>query len=99
MSINQKVNTNILLNLLHPKYKNNIKTNGPQRRQETVPTIYQNKRKYKGKGLWLANWPHCRRTRLFERSSRVLLPTTLQKCTFDGRRKDLSGRTAWLTSQ
>jgi len=56
MSINQKVNTNILLNLLHPKYKNNIKTNGPQTRQETVPTIYQNKRKYKGKGLTLSGW-------------------------------------------
>jgi len=42
---------------------------------------------------------HCRRTRPFKRSSRLLSSTTPQKYTFDRRRKDLSGRTARLTSQ
>ena len=41
----------------------------------------------------------CRRTRPFDRSSRVLLSTTPQKYTFDRRRKDFSGRTARLASQ
>jgi len=39
------------------------------------------------------------KTRPLERSSRVLLTTTPQKCTFDRRRKDLSGCMVRLTSQ